>query len=118
MRQVYAEPLLGLRSDVAATRVDTYACGVRGHARSVLVLSALALIFMGMWFWNDLTYWSCTRSTVPDSLSERCESRLAHPHRWLGGALLVGGSLVFFGIVGEARLRRPPSLSRYTQRII
>jgi hypothetical protein len=72
---------------------------------------------MGVWFWNDFTYWSCTRSTVPGGFSERCVSRPAHPHRWLGAALLVGGSLVFFGILGEARIRRPLTTSKSLQRL-
>jgi len=68
-----------------------------------MFLVGIGVLFAGVWFWNDYSYWSCVKHLSGSGLSETCVSRPSHPHRMLGAGLALGGFTWLVGSIIAAR---------------
>ena len=78
-------------------------CPGRTYLPALMVLAGIGVLFAGLWFWNDYSYWSCVTHQVPAVLNESCVSRPRHPHRLLGAGLVLGGSAWLIASLVAAR---------------
>ncbi len=42
------------------------------YVPALIVLAGIGMLFAGVWFWNDYSYWSCVKHQVAPVLNETC----------------------------------------------